>query len=687
MLQIEELDYDVKVVSNALFSIFTMKIEKIGAVLLILLLTLSGENILAQVKERSVIPANPSDINLQPVFDLDNNRYTIVKIGKQYWFEQNLRTTQYRDTTAIATGLDANEWKQTTNGAYAGYDNQNKNADTYGFLYNGYAVATGKLCPKGWHIPTGEEWKELETFLGVDKDEINRTGGRSTIAGLVKSPDYWKDNTMTMENSSGFSVLPAGTRTDVGDFIIAGQFAGFWTSTPYETADNYLWYRHFYYSTPEFGRNYVIKNNGYSCRCLKDSVIVDNVNLTSAKNVPVAKIAELSEKEITKSNSITEDLSNIKMCVDVLPENTTSLPSRTQVDAKRFYKINPDGTVSNVAAQQQGLTAYTEKMWTPGEIIKYGVIDYNGNSESYKDTIQKYAEIWENYANINLEYTETISDAQVRIGLESGSSWSYIGRDALAYESNVKTMNLGWLGSDALANQRVVLHEFGHVLGFVHEHNGPASNIQWKKNLTYQYYAQPPNKWSKDMVDRNVMFKYSQTLTNYSDYDENSIMHYPIDPKLTTNYHGTPFNTNLSEIDKQYAAIFYPYPNNMVEGTLKTGDDCDEIDFKIEFDAIDRNKVEIMLVPGINKHGKMVDWWKQISLPLKGGSTSLLEMQGGKSADISIIRENLDDSKSIGFAKAKILGVHTLLGYNWNILKAIPGGTRITLTWRNDSCM
>ncbi|WP_373497153.1 FISUMP domain-containing protein [Aquiflexum sp.] len=638
-----------------------------------------------QVAERTLTTGTLIDINLAPVYDLDNNKYTVVKIGKQYWFQQNLRTTQYRDKTAILTDLDASEWKQTTKGAYSYFENLSKNADSFGLLYNGYAASTGKLCPEGWHIPTDEEWKELETFLGIGKDEINRTGGRSTLAGLVKFGEYWKDNTMSMENTSGFSVVPAGTRNDYGDFMVAGQFAGIWTSTPYETTNNYLWYRHFYYNTPEFGRNYVTKNNGYSCRCLKDTVIVQKESPVFEKNVP--KIAEFANKEITTSNNLKEDLGNIQMCVDVLPQANIPLPSREQVNANKFYKINPDGTVSNVAVQQQGLTAYSEKMWTPGEVIKYSIIDFNGKQESLKDTVKKYADIWENYANINFEFTEKTSEAQIRIGMESGSSWSCIGRDALQVASDAKTMNIGWLGNDADANQRVILHEFGHALGFVHEHNGPASDIKWKKNLVYQYYAQAPNFWSKDMVDQNVMFKYSQTLTNYSHYDEYSIMHYPIDPRLTMDYHGYPFNVNLSPTDKQYASIFYPFPNNTVEGTLETGDDCDEIDFRIEYDAIDRNMIEVKLAPGINRHGKLVDWWKQISLPLKGERTYRLEIEGGKSANFSIDRENLDDTKSFGFAKAKMFGIHTELVYKWNILKAIPGGTRITLTWRNDSCL
>jgi uncharacterized protein (TIGR02145 family) len=204
------------------------------------------------------------------VYDLDSNKYTVVKIGKQYWMQQNLRTTQYNDTSSIAHALSAADWKSATTGAYAVFEDNPAHDATYGKLYNGYAVATGKLCPKGWHIPSDKEWQEMEAVVGLPANELARTGGRGNQAGAIKSQKLWKESEIKSDNKTGLNVLPAGTRTDVGDYVTLNQFTGFWTSTTYETASNYLWYRHYYFNVQEMGRNYVIKNNGFSCRCIKD---------------------------------------------------------------------------------------------------------------------------------------------------------------------------------------------------------------------------------------------------------------------------------------------------------------------------------------------------------------------------------------------------------------------------------
>ena len=238
--------------------------------------------------------SDTTDKNLQTVYDIDSNKYSVIKIGKQYWMQQNLHTSKYNDSTPIATNLSVAEWKTTTGGAFAVYDNNTAMDILYGKLYNGYAVATGKLCPKGWRIPKDADWKELETVLGVAKEELNRTGGRSNLAGKIKSLQQWKTSDMTIDNNTGLSILPAGTRNDYGDFMTINQFAGFWTSTEYETASNYLWYRHFYYNINEIGRNYVIKNNGYSCRCIKEN---DPVKTAANKKLPVKKTAATTKKK------------------------------------------------------------------------------------------------------------------------------------------------------------------------------------------------------------------------------------------------------------------------------------------------------------------------------------------------------------------------------------------------------
>ena len=95
------------------------------------------------------------------VKDIDGNIYNTVSIGTQCWTKENLKTTKYKDGTAIPTGLNDAEWANTTTGAYAIYDNNAANNTTYGKLYNWYAVNTGNLAPAGWHVPTDAEWTTL----------------------------------------------------------------------------------------------------------------------------------------------------------------------------------------------------------------------------------------------------------------------------------------------------------------------------------------------------------------------------------------------------------------------------------------------------------------------------------------------------------------------------------------------
>jgi len=212
----------------------------------------------------------PSETN--EVFDLDGYRYSIIKIGDKYWFGENLRTTQYNDTTFIATGLNAEQWSKTKSGAYAIYDDKPENREKYGLLYNGYAVASGKLCPKGWHIATDADWKELGRFFGIPENELDRTGDRGNIADKLKTADNWQPSSFPGNNSSGFSILPAGTRNLNGEYTTLHQYGNFWTSTVYDDRYGllYLWNHHINYNTNAVGRVYTLANNGYSCRCVKN---------------------------------------------------------------------------------------------------------------------------------------------------------------------------------------------------------------------------------------------------------------------------------------------------------------------------------------------------------------------------------------------------------------------------------
>ena len=205
------------------------------------------------------------------VYDLDSNRYDVIKIGEQYWMKENLRTTQYNDTTFIPTGPGL-DWPKIKHGAYAIYDDNPAYAKKYGFLYNGYAAASGKLCPKGWHVATDTDWRELEKFYGMPEGELERTGERGDIAGKLKTTGDWKPSAFTGNNSSDFSILPAGARLDNGEYTTLNQYGNFWTSTVYDDRYGllYLWNHHVNYNTNAVGRIYTVAQNGYSCRCVKD---------------------------------------------------------------------------------------------------------------------------------------------------------------------------------------------------------------------------------------------------------------------------------------------------------------------------------------------------------------------------------------------------------------------------------
>lgn len=227
-------------------------------------------------KNTSSLAPNPSSNSFdpsKPVYDLDGNKYTLIKIGKQYWFKENLRSTQYNDTTTIATGLSDNEWKQTKKGAYAIYENNPLHNTTYGKLYNGYAVATGKLCPKGWRVATDRDWNELELSLNMPEAELKRTGERGNIADKLKAPGNWITSSFPASNTSGFALQPGGARLDNGEYSTQNQYGNFWTSTVYDDryGQLYLWNHHTHYNTNAMGRIYTLANNGYSCRCVKDN--------------------------------------------------------------------------------------------------------------------------------------------------------------------------------------------------------------------------------------------------------------------------------------------------------------------------------------------------------------------------------------------------------------------------------
>ena len=167
-------------------------------------------------------------------------------------------------------------WANTKKGSYCKYFNDDNNAAIYGLLYNWYAVAdTGNIAPIGWHIPTDDEWKELEKHLGMsqtDADKVNWRGSDEGDKMKIHAPYGWtRYGSIWATNESGFTALAGSCRLFNGIWGDPGTFAtGFWWSASQHTSNNQAWYRYLDYKKSNVFRYYGSKNYGMSVRCVKD---------------------------------------------------------------------------------------------------------------------------------------------------------------------------------------------------------------------------------------------------------------------------------------------------------------------------------------------------------------------------------------------------------------------------------
>ena len=198
----------------------------------------------------------------ETVTDIDGNVYHTVTIGTQVWMVENLRTTRYNDGTLVPLVTEQGWWRYFTTPGYCFYNNDEAAyKDTYGALYNGYAVQTGKLAPKGWHIPNDEEWTTLITYLGG----ADVAGGKMKEAGS----NHWGEPNTGATNSSGFSALPGGVRSGQDGSFYARCVGGYWWSST-GLDNDYLRDISLMYTSAKVVRLESDKWNGQSVRCIMD---------------------------------------------------------------------------------------------------------------------------------------------------------------------------------------------------------------------------------------------------------------------------------------------------------------------------------------------------------------------------------------------------------------------------------
>ena len=196
------------------------------------------------------------------VTDIDGNVYSTVTIGTQEWMAENLKTIRFNDGTPIPLVTDNTAWSNLSTPGYCWSDNDTTNKSTYGALYNWYAVNTGKLCPKGWHIPTDAEWTILTDYLG----------GLKVAGGNLKSTTSWVGiDLVNASNSSGFSALPGDSRNLDGTFNNVGSHGYWWSASESESDSHGAWMRRLNYCSSSVYCNSYPKMYGLSVRCVKNN--------------------------------------------------------------------------------------------------------------------------------------------------------------------------------------------------------------------------------------------------------------------------------------------------------------------------------------------------------------------------------------------------------------------------------
>jgi len=191
--------------------------------------------------------------------------------------------------------------------------------------------------------------------------------------------------------------------------------------------------------------------------------------------------------------------------------------------------------------------------WSARETITISFLD--GDS-TLRDRVRQTALQWvaPGMADLVFDFRDG-PNTDIRISFRHAGSWSMLGNSCRNQtDPTVPTMNYGWLTPDSDQDDldRVVLHEFGHALGLIHEHTHPENGIQWDRANVIADLSGPPNNWDLQTIELNMFTPFSANETNFSAFDPASIMIYPIPAHWTTDGFTVPLTTALSPTDRQF---------------------------------------------------------------------------------------------------------------------------------------
>lgn len=252
----------------------------------------------------------------------------------------------------------------------------------------------------------------------------------------------------------------------------------------------------------------------------------------------------------------------IKACVDKLVDPILATEAARNETPENDPVVVPGTYMGNTNVDaRSSATILTGKKWDNGRTLK--VAFASGADKAVLSKARERFEYVETLVNLDFVFVGSFSEADIRVGFVRGDgSWSYVGTDNKTIDRSERTMNFGWFERDTPDSEfdRVAIHEAFHMLGMPHEHQHPRNGIPWDRPKVYAYYMGPPNNWSREEVDHNLFQRYSETVTQFTEFDRESIMLYPIPNELTVGDWWVGRNTKPSARDVAFLAEQYPKP-------------------------------------------------------------------------------------------------------------------------------
>jgi uncharacterized protein (TIGR02145 family) len=235
----------------------------------------------------------------QGVTDIDGNMYNTVIIGAQEWMSENLRTTKYcnGDVLPVNNNWPNQQWGNLTVGAW---NFVGGNQNNYGKLYNWFAAVDSRnICPCNWHVPTDNEWNDLENYLiangfNYDGSTIGNKIAKSMASNFLQDLNWTSStnigaigNNILLNNSIGFNAKPEGSSWGSYGYS-AGLYTFWWTTNEWTTDNTYATWRGLSYQNnnlwsgaPDIG----LKTAGFSLRCVKNTPLDTNSPTKSTINI------------------------------------------------------------------------------------------------------------------------------------------------------------------------------------------------------------------------------------------------------------------------------------------------------------------------------------------------------------------------------------------------------------------